>query len=76
MEAQRVGQRQIDAARGEIGLHQRCFSRPDARQIASANALRLRASASSVFFVGDAIFALVSPAQRPRSRRMAMKMSR
>ena len=59
MEAQRVGQRQIDAARGEIGLHQRCFSRP-ARAPDRQRERTALAGIGVCLFVGDAIFALVS----------------
>src|SRR6516225_4835046 len=58
MKAQCVGQRQINAARGEISLRQRCCS----RLACAPNHQRERSTSAdvSVFFVGDAILAIVS----------------
>ena len=61
MEAQRVGQRQLDAARGEIGLHQRCFGRRACAPDRQRHLAALAGIGVGVFFVGDVIFALVSP---------------
>ena len=67
MKAQRVGQRQIDAARGEIGLHRRCFSRPARAPDRQRERTALAGVGVSVFFVGDAILALVSPGFSPKT---------
>ena len=67
MEAQRVGWRQIDAARGEIGLYRRPFGRPARAPDRQRERTALAGIGVGVFFVDDAIRALVSPGAPPKT---------